>query len=257
MDRVLATAAVGSRTIPNRVLTQAARSAEEHMERGAVDEDETIQVEHERLPVRHREGFEARFHFPRVGEVELPGDLHEDQVRPTGLALLENIGGRVSLQGRAAYEFSRASGLDGWRAGYAVEMAEAGGPSDASDEVRIEEERLDRGTVLVAVSGEADLRVAGELREQLHAVIDEHPSAVIVDLSDATLVDSTVLGVLVGTLKRMRSRGGHFRVVSPGGEIRRVLELTSLDRVFTLDRSRNDALAAVAPHRDRSDRIHV
>lgn len=125
---------------------------------------------------------------------------------------------------------------------------------DGTDDVRIEEERLDRGTVVVAVSGEADLRVAGDLREQLHAVMDEHPSAVVVDLSEATLVDSTVLGVLVGTLKRMRSRGGHFRVVSPGGEIRRVLELTSLDRVFSLDRSRGEALAAVAPGRERVSR---
>ena len=87
--------------------------------------------------------------------------------------------------------------------------------------------------------------MAGDLREQLHAVIDEHPSAVVVDLSKATFVDSTVLGVLVGSLKRMRTRGGHFRVVSPDGEIRRVLELTSLDRVFSLDRSRSEALAAV------------
>lgn len=136
-------------------------------------------------------------------------------------------------------------------------MAESGAPAAPTDEVRIEEEQLDRGMILVAVSGEADLRVAGELREQLHAVIDEHPSAVIVDLSDATLVDSTVLGVLVGALKRMRSRGGHFRVVSPGGEIRRVLELTSLDRVFSVDGSRSDALAAITPHRERSDRIEV
>ena len=136
-------------------------------------------------------------------------------------------------------------------------MAEPTGPADRTDDAHIEEERLDRGTILIAVSGEADLRVAGELREQLHSVIDEHPSAVVVDLSEATLVDSTVLGVLVGTLKRMRASGGHFRVISPGGEIRRVLELTSLDRVFSLDRSRTEALAAVAPHRERSGRIGV
>src|SRR5512133_861971 len=50
---------------------------------------------------------------------------------------------------------------------------------------------------VVAASGELDLAIAPELRRRLHAVIEDGITDVIVDLSEATFVDSTILGVLV------------------------------------------------------------
>jgi len=125
-------------------------------------------------------------------------------------------------------------------------MPASGGSTDAFDEFRIEEERLDRGTVVIAIHGDADLRTASELKDRLGAAIDEGPTALVLDLTGATFLDSMALGIFLGGMKRLQAKGGRFRVVAPRTEIRRIFEMTLLDRVFDLDASRQAALAATA-----------
>jgi anti-sigma B factor antagonist len=128
-------------------------------------------------------------------------------------------------------------------------MRVEGGQKPASDDFRIDEEHVGSATVLLAIHGEADMRIASELKDRLGEVIDDGPVAVVLDLTDATFLDSTALGVLLGAMKRLRARGGRFRVVAPRSEIRRIFEMTLLDRVFELDLSRRDALAAAGDGR--------
>jgi anti-sigma B factor antagonist len=123
-----------------------------------------------------------------------------------------------------------------------------GGQEPALEEFRIEEERFGP-TVLLAIHGDADMRIAAELKDRLGEVIDDGPVAVVLDLTDATFLDSTALGILLGAMKRLRASGGRFRVVAPRSEIRRIFEMTLLDRVFELDLSRRDALAAAGDGR--------
>ena len=61
------------------------------------------------------------------------------------------------------------------------------------------------------------------------------PTRVIIDLDETTFVDSSILGVLVGGLRRARERDLPFGLVL-GDEahpaIRRIFELTGLHDVF-------------------------
>lgn len=126
------------------------------------------------------------------------------------------------------------------------------GASQALDEFRIHEERPDTATVILAIHGDADLRVAGELEDRLGSVIDEGPPALVVDLSGTKFLDSMALGILLDGMKRLRDKGGRFRVVAPGVEVRRIFEITLLDRIFELDTSRDEALAATGARRARA-----
>jgi anti-sigma B factor antagonist len=108
----------------------------------------------------------------------------------------------------------------------------------------IEEDHPNTTIVVLALHGDADLNNASELNDRLGEAIDRDPSAVVVDLSAATFLDSTTLGILLRGMKRLREKGGSFRMVEPRAEIRRIFELTLLDRVFELDASRQAALSA-------------
>jgi anti-sigma B factor antagonist len=68
----------------------------------------------------------------------------------------------------------------------------------------------------------------------------------VVDLSGVTFMDSTGLSVLVGALKRLRLMDGRLTVVAPDDDLRRIFEVTGLDRSFTLCRRREDALEVLA-----------
>ena len=96
---------------------------------------------------------------------------------------------------------------------------------------------------MLAVSGDVDLHSADVLADALDAAIAGGAESLVVDLSGATFVDSQGLGVLLRETRRFDPRGGSFRLVVPRTEIRRVFEVASLDRVFPLDASREEALA--------------
>jgi len=118
---------------------------------------------------------------------------------------------------------------------------------EPADAFRIVEEHPDGETVVLAIHGDADLKIAAGLKDRLGAAIDdESVSTLVLDLSGVTFLDSMVLGVFLGCMKRLRARGGCFRVVMPHGDIRRIFEMTLLDRVFELDESREEALTATA-----------
>jgi anti-sigma B factor antagonist len=124
------------------------------------------------------------------------------------------------------------------------------GPPDASAEhveqhFWVEEERpAGNGVVVLSVHGDVDLHVAPELRDRLTSTIDDGADYVVVDLSRVTFMDSMALGVLLGALKLLRPRGGEMRIVmDEGAALRRIFEITLLDQVFTLETSRQAALA--------------
>lgn len=86
--------------------------------------------------------------------------------------------------------------------------------------------------------------MAGELRDRLSVVMNGDPNSVVLDLTDVTFVDSMTLGILVGSAKRARAGGGELRLVLPDAPIRRIFEVTLLDRIFPIDETREESLAA-------------
>lgn len=98
---------------------------------------------------------------------------------------------------------------------------------------------------MIAVAGEIDLYTAPDLKQLLTQVIEDGATGVVMDLSGTTFLDSTGLGVLIGGLKRLRSRDGALAVVNVDDSIARTFEITGLDQIFTIRASRDEALAAL------------
>jgi anti-sigma B factor antagonist len=80
--------------------------------------------------------------------------------------------------------------------------------------------------------GELDASTAPELRTRLAELYDGGRRCVVLDLSQLDFLDSTGLGVLVGALKRFRHDGGELALRDPRPTVRKVLALTTLDKLF-------------------------
>jgi anti-sigma B factor antagonist len=113
-----------------------------------------------------------------------------------------------------------------------------------SEHFRIDVERPSDGLAIVGVVGDADLYSAPELRDRLTELLDDGARRVVVDLSETTFVDSMTLGVLLGSMKRLGTAGGRLELVVSRPDIRRIFEITMLDRVFELHETREHALEA-------------
>jgi anti-sigma B factor antagonist len=105
------------------------------------------------------------------------------------------------------------------------------------------------GLVVLAVSGEIDFDVSPRLKE----CIDRHVKAgnghLILDLSEASFIDSTAIGVIAGCATRLRRSGeGLLVLVCPleNRKIMRIFEIAGLERAVDLHHSREEALADLA-----------
>ena len=118
-------------------------------------------------------------------------------------------------------------------------------PHDDITPFSVSDEEIDETTHLVEVGGEVDLYSAPELKEHVLTAIDRGRTKIVVDLTNATFIDSTTLGVLVGARKRLREHDGALAVVCADDDKLGLFEMTGLDRVFSIHADRAAALAAV------------
>ena len=100
--------------------------------------------------------------------------------------------------------------------------------------------------VVVVVEGEHDIYTAPTLRERLDEAL-ERGGGVVVDLTGATFVDSSVLGALLDARRRALDAGQGFVVsvgdtVEPG--VQRILDITGLVPVLPVINGREAAIDA-------------
>ena len=106
-------------------------------------------------------------------------------------------------------------------------------------------ETTDGDVHVVAVAGQADLHTASDLRAAIATTIGAGAANVVVDLSETTFIDSMALGVLLGALKRLAPLEGRIAIACPNASLRRIFEITSLDRVLDVTATRDEAIARV------------
>ncbi len=119
-----------------------------------------------------------------------------------------------------------------------------------SPEFAITEQPIDAERHVLAVRGEIDLFTAPELKQVLAESIEMGRIRIVVDLTETTFLDSTALGVLIGAVKRLRSRHGALAMVNVDDNIAKTFEITGLDQIFTILTTREEAIEAVAPTHD-------
>jgi len=88
----------------------------------------------------------------------------------------------------------------------------------------------DPAAPVIVVRGEIDVATSPQLRNELNALIARGAQHITVEFGDVSFVDSSGLGVLVGTYKRLREEGsGSIRIVGAQPSVRKVFEITGLE----------------------------
>lgn len=97
---------------------------------------------------------------------------------------------------------------------------------------------------VLSAAGEIDVATAPDLRAALLELIGEGRNRIVVDLEQVEFLDSTGLGVLVSSVKRVRADGGDLTVVCTRPHILKVFEITGLTSVFSVHDSLATAVAS-------------
>ena len=221
----------------------------------------------------------------------MPESLHiETPSAPLALALIERLNGfhaevvpcgderfqvRVDLEGRSGADRALLDSLDRiqrWLESSDLDLAEVHlngrsyrlerrngkPPIQTRAEVdglvfRMRTVPLGAGVQVLSAEGELDLHTAAQLGEALEST--DH-SRVILDLTEVPFVDSTALGTILASMKKMRADDRELIVVAGNPVVARALSITGLDRVFNVHHSLAEAITS-ALDGDTAARNHV
>jgi len=92
--------------------------------------------------------------------------------------------------------------------------------------------QVDNRVAVVAPTGRLDVAGAPTLKDAISETLKNGQARVVIDMEGVSFVDSTGLGSVIAALKMVRSSKGDLRLAAPNQQVRVVLELTTLDRVF-------------------------
>jgi anti-sigma B factor antagonist len=108
-------------------------------------------------------------------------------------------------------------------------------------------ERKEAGLAVLTISGEHDLSTAPNLRRRIDGLLDEG-TATVVDLSPATFIDSSILGVILDGRRRASEAGIGYAVARSSGSdaVDRVLEVTGLRTELPVHAHLEEAITAAS-----------
>jgi len=99
---------------------------------------------------------------------------------------------------------------------------------------------------VLTFSSRADASIATDARNEIQELIDNDRVRFVFDLSSVHFVDSSGLSVLVTALKKARSGGGDVALVGLTEPVRALIELTRLQKEFSMFDDVDTAAAELA-----------
>ena len=96
-------------------------------------------------------------------------------------------------------------------------------------EIRVEGKYL-----IISLRGELDVESSQEMKSEVRKLISSEAPNVVIDLTNVNYVDSSGLGTLIALQKDARFNGGSLSIVGASQQIRRVMKMTNLDKLFEL-----------------------
>jgi anti-sigma B factor antagonist len=109
------------------------------------------------------------------------------------------------------------------------------------------DEAIVGGVGVFAAGGEVDYAASPLLHEHIARQINAGARGLVIDLSRATFIDSTAIGVLMAAVRSLHEAcGGTLAVVCVDENVLKILEISGLQAAIAVYRTREEALSALA-----------
>lgn len=100
-------------------------------------------------------------------------------------------------------------------------------------------EQITEEVVKIFISGEIDIYSSLKLKDQLYQLVDVNQKDLVIDCAGLNYIDSTGLGIFVGTLKRAKQYGKTICLENLKENILKLFLITGLDKVFVIGECKN------------------
>lgn len=105
-------------------------------------------------------------------------------------------------------------------------------------------EQTDGAAIITVMWKELDAHTAGDFRNRMAPVVQEHPQ-IILDLGPVHFLDSSGLGAILSLLKKVRSERGELRICNASSPVRKLFELVRFHRIVDIFNTREEAVRSL------------
>jgi anti-sigma B factor antagonist len=95
--------------------------------------------------------------------------------------------------------------------------------------------------MVLGVTGEVDMSTVQQLRTAIDEALEAAPAELWIDFTDTVFMDSTGLHVVLDANERLLARNGGLSIISPEGNVRRLLEITGAQAALRIYPDRDAA----------------
>lgn len=104
----------------------------------------------------------------------------------------------------------------------------------------------ERQAIIAVIDGEIDHHSAQRIKSLIDAEIKRTNAVnVIFDFRNVTLMDSSGLGVILGRYRLVQPFGGTVVIVGASGSVRRVLDMSGIDKIIKITTNIDNALMLI------------
>jgi anti-sigma B factor antagonist len=107
--------------------------------------------------------------------------------------------------------------------------------------MQVEEKLVGKFLIVKPLEKRIDFKVATDFKDKMAELIESGNMFILLNMSDVEFIDSSGLGAIVSSLKRMKGRGGLF-ICGLKETIMMMFNLTRMNRVFRIFESEQEAI---------------
>lgn len=96
-------------------------------------------------------------------------------------------------------------------------------------------------TMIARLSGELDHHTAASIREQIDNSAELNmPSLLVLDFEKLQFMDSSGIGLVLGRYRNLSKRGAEVKVTGVSPQIYKVMKLSGIERLMTLEKLKQE-----------------
>jgi len=96
-------------------------------------------------------------------------------------------------------------------------------------------EKMNESNAEVFVAGDVDIYTAQQFKKKLYDVLEATDNDLKINCSELNYIDSTGLGILVGTLKKAKMNDKNIYLSGLRENIKKLFVITGLDKLFIIE----------------------
>lgn len=101
-----------------------------------------------------------------------------------------------------------------------------------------------RNTLVVRISGELDMLVTDQLRQEIDYRLDSNSiNTLVLNLEKVSFIDSSGLGLIIGRYKKVSAKQGRMYIVGASPSVEKILLFSGINKLVPLYRSEKDVVS--------------